>query len=99
MGYTVWHKILMREILTNLTNFQQFVNIFPMKIFDLASYLPLMNLWQSGSTQNKIIISEAPPRVAFFTATAQNRYGSKFLVYSRELSLLVHPIHLYKHDN
>ena len=28
---------------------------FPIKIFHLVSYLPLMNLWQSGSTRNKII--------------------------------------------
>ena len=40
-------------------NFQQFVNIFPIKIFHLVSYLPLMNLWRSGSTRNKIV-SEAP---------------------------------------
>ena len=52
---TVRRKILMGEILTNLTNFQQFINIFPIKIFHLVSYLPLMNLWRSGSTQNKII--------------------------------------------
>ena len=31
------------EILTNLTNFQQFVNIFPIKIFRLVSYLHEMN--------------------------------------------------------
>ena len=30
---TVRHKILMGEILTNLMNFQQSVNIFPIKIF------------------------------------------------------------------
>ena len=36
-------------------NFQQFVNIFPIKIFHLFSYLLLMNLWRSSSTQNKII--------------------------------------------
>ena len=53
---TVWHKILMGEI---LTNFQQFVNIFPIKFFHLVSYLPLINLWRSGSTRNKIM-SEAP---------------------------------------
>ena len=31
------------EILTNLTNFQQFVNIFPIKTFHLVSYLYEMN--------------------------------------------------------
>ena len=40
---TVRRKILMGEILTNLTNFQQFVNIFPIKIFRLVSYLYEMN--------------------------------------------------------
>ena len=30
------------EILTNLTNFQQFINIFPIKIFHLVSYSMLM---------------------------------------------------------
>ena len=39
----------------NLTNFQQFINIFPIKIFHLFSYLLLMNLWRSGSTRNKVI--------------------------------------------
>ena len=32
------------EILTILMNFQQFINFFPIKIFHLGSYLPLMNL-------------------------------------------------------
>ena len=40
---TVRRKILTGEILTNLTNFQQFVNIFPIKIFRLVSYLYEMN--------------------------------------------------------
>ena len=40
---TVQHKILMGKILTNLTNFQQFVNIFPIKTFHLVSYLYEMN--------------------------------------------------------
>ena len=31
------HKILTGEILTNLKNFQKFVNIFPIEIFHLAS--------------------------------------------------------------
>ena len=33
----------MGKILTNLTNFQQFINIFPIKIFRLVSYLYEMN--------------------------------------------------------
>ena len=33
----------MGEILTNLTNFQQFINIFPIKIFRLVSYLYEIN--------------------------------------------------------
>ena len=53
--YTVRHKFLTGGILTNLTDFQQFVNIFPIKIFHLVSYLSLMKLWQSDSAQNKII--------------------------------------------
>ena len=56
---TMRRKILMGEIFTNLMNFQQFVNIFPIKIFHLLSYFPLMNLWLSGSTGNKIV-SEVP---------------------------------------
>ena len=31
------------KILTNLTNFRQFANIFPIKIFRLVSYLYEMN--------------------------------------------------------
>ena len=50
-------KFWWEKILTNLTNFQKFVSIFPTKIFHLVSYLLLMNLWQSGST---IYINEAP---------------------------------------
>ena len=46
------------EIPTNLMNFQQFVNIFPIKIFHLVSYLPLMNLWLHQ--KYFIHISEAP---------------------------------------
>ena len=42
-------NFVMGEIFTNLMNFQQFVNIFPIKIFHLVSYLPLINLWQSGT--------------------------------------------------
>ena len=38
---TVQRKILTGEILTNLMNFQQFINIFPIKIFHLVSYLLL----------------------------------------------------------
>ena len=38
LTFTVWHKISMGKILTNLTNFQQFVNIFPIKILHLATY-------------------------------------------------------------
>jgi len=30
---TIWHKFLMGKILTNLTSFYQFVNIFPIKFF------------------------------------------------------------------
>ena len=38
--------------------------------------------------------------VALFTATAQGLLrGSYLLVHSRELSLLMHPIHVYKHGN
>ena len=51
----VQRKILTGEILTNLMNSQQFINIFPIKIFHLVNYLPLINLWQSGSTRRKII--------------------------------------------
>ena len=37
---TVWRKILTGE---NIDEFQQFVNIFPIKIFRLVSYLYKMN--------------------------------------------------------
>ena len=55
------------------------------------SYLPLMNLWQSGSTRNKII----PLRcfrgwLLIFTATAQ---GLLRFPISHSHCLLVHPIH------
>ena len=49
---TVRRKILMGKILTNLMNLQQFVNIFPIKIFHLVSYLLLMleiKLYQWGA--------------------------------------------------
>ena len=84
---------LMGKILMNLTNFQQFINIFPIyQNFSLVSYLPLMNLWRSSSTRNKIIaIGKAPPRIALFAATAQ---GSWRFPTSRELCLLAYPIHL-----
>ena len=49
---TVWCKILKWKI---LTDFQQFVNIFPIKIFHSVSYLPLINLWRTRK-----YISEAP---------------------------------------
>ena len=42
--HTVWRKILTGEILTNLTNFQQFNNMFPIKILYLATY-QIINLW------------------------------------------------------
>ena len=53
----------------NIDEFDKFPTIrqyFPYQNFPFSYYLPLMNLWRSGSTQNKIIISEAPPRVASF---------------------------------
>ena len=46
----------------NIEEFYEFPVIFRIKIFHLANYscLLLMNLWGSGSTQNKNYISEAP---------------------------------------
>ena len=46
----------------NIDKFNKFPAIrqyFPYQTFHLVSYLLLMNLWQSGSTRNKIM-SEAP---------------------------------------
>ena len=34
----------------NIDEFPEICQYFPIKIFHLDSYLPLMNLWQSGST-------------------------------------------------
>ena len=53
--YTIWHKILTGVNIDRFDELQQFVNIFPIKICYLVSYLLLMNLWLSGSTRNIII--------------------------------------------
>ena len=77
----------------NLMNFQQFSISF--------SYLLTADEFVAIWFYLKYnYISEAPPKVALFIATAQRLlYGSQFLVYREELSLFVHPIHLYKCDN
>ena len=69
---------MVQKILTEiLTNFQQFVTIFPIEVFHLVGYLRTSyHLFICGDpARNKsiIIISEAPLdlRVAFFTATTQ----------------------------
>ena len=53
-GNTSRCKILTGEILTNLMNFQQFINIFPIKIFHLVSYLPLMNCGDPAPLEIKL---------------------------------------------
>ena len=79
----------------NIDGFDEFPAVhqyFPIKIFHLVRYLPLMNLWRFGSTQNKITyISEAPPRVSLFTVTAQGSLRIPIIAhkYSRELNPLL----------
>ena len=76
-------------------NFQQFVNIFPIIIFHLVSYLALMNLWWSGSTRNKNISVRRLRGQCFSLPLHKDRDGSQFFAHCRELNLLVYLIHLY----
>ena len=73
---------------------------FPYQNFHLARYVLLVNLWQSGYTQSKITISEALKSLVVLGVASSfaqgSQYSSQFLIYSRELCLLLHPIHLYK---
>ena len=64
----VWRKILMGE---NIDEFDKFPTIRQYIHYQnfTFSHLSLKNLWRSGQKLN--YISEAPPRVTFFTATAQ----------------------------
>ena len=55
LACTVSHKIFTGENIGKFDEFPAIRQYFPIKIFHLVSYLPLMNLWQSGSTRNKII--------------------------------------------
>ena len=52
IGNTVRHKIL--------TNFQQFVNIFPIKIFHLVSYLYEMNEMNTLAFINFLLVKLFP---------------------------------------